>query len=342
VSVQTQPNAWYVPRTDISPDPFNPRRSMSDLQDLADSIKAYGIIQPIVIRPTTPDDTEAGIETPWIIVAGERRWRAAGLANIGDVPCVVPAEVSIGEKRRTPSSAERSSIGVADTVELALVENTQRVDLSPVETAHAFKSILTREGVSMTVLAKRIGKSPEYVRQRLILLDLPEQVQRYLSEGSLPVIAGIHLAALIGKVTTTEIVEVAGDIITKRLSGEAVKKKVAAMLRPDEEPPTKGGMAPPATAKASTPPAPSQPPTPPSVAPHPVVQSLVPPAAQTLTWGTLKFPEYENVVESTILSRPTGDQKGFVVCFVTANKELASQVRDAIKEVRSKKKDGLA
>jgi ParB family chromosome partitioning protein len=154
----------------LSPNAFQPRGHVDDerLDDLARSIKANGIIQPIVVRR---------VGDRFQIIAGERRWRAAQRVGLHEVPVVV---------RR---------LGDSDALEIALVENLQREDLSSLEEAEAY-SRLTREfGRSQAGLAEAVGKSRSHVANTLRLLGLPAPVRKSLEEGALS--AG-HARALLG------------------------------------------------------------------------------------------------------------------------------------------------
>ena len=165
--------AQVVPIEAIRPSPFQPRRHFADaeLDALAQSIREKGIVQPLLVRPI--EDAAADYE----LVAGERRWRAAQRVGLHEVPVVV---------RR---------LGDSDALEIALVENLQREDLSPLDEAEAY-SRLTREfGRSQAVIAEAVGKSRSHVANTLRLLSLPAAVRRSLDDGALS--AG-HARALLG------------------------------------------------------------------------------------------------------------------------------------------------
>lgn len=155
---------------DISPNPEQPRKHFSDdsLQELAESISQKGIIQPIIAE-------DQGDGT-FIIVAGERRYRAAQLAGLEEVP-VISQEFSEDEK-----------------LEIALIENIQREDLNPVDEARAIKQILDHSGDTQDEVAKRLGKSRSTVTNALRILNLGEDVILALSNGT---ISGGHARALL-------------------------------------------------------------------------------------------------------------------------------------------------
>ena len=159
-----RPNgAQTVPIEAIRPSPFQPRRHFADaeLDGLAQSIREKGIVQPLLVRPII--DEAADFE----LVAGERRWRAAQRVGLHEVPVVI------------------RPLGDSEALEIALVENLQREDLSPLEEAEAY-SRLTREfGRSQAGLAEAVGKSRSHVANTLRLLSLPAPVRKSLDEGAL-------------------------------------------------------------------------------------------------------------------------------------------------------------
>ncbi len=152
-----------VPVEFLRPNPRNPRKQFADveLDDLANSIRERGIIQPIVVR-SLPNLSDA-----FEIIAGERRWRAAQRAGLHDVPVVVI------------EADDRTSL------ELAIVENVQRADLNPIEEAGGYERLLAEFGYSHTDLATIIGKSRSHVANTLRLLKLPDSVKRMLEQGEL-------------------------------------------------------------------------------------------------------------------------------------------------------------
>ncbi len=147
----------------IIPNPKQPRRTFieADLEELADSIRAKGVIQPILVRPD-PNQPEM-----FEIVAGERRWRAARRAGL----VVIPAVVREMDDR--------------ETLEVAIIENVQRSDLNPVEEAEAYKALIDRFGRTQDSVAAQVGKSREHVSNTMRLLALPEDVREHVREGRL-------------------------------------------------------------------------------------------------------------------------------------------------------------
>jgi len=159
-----------LPIDQLQPNPLQPRGVITpeSLTDLIDSIKTHGIIQPLVIA-----HTPAGYQ----IIAGERRWRAAKLAGLTEVPVVI---------------IETTPQGM---LEMAIVENVQRIDLNPVDRAKSFDRLMVEFSLSNIEIAKRIGKSPSYVSNTLRLLDLPDALKDGLISG---VISEGHARALSG------------------------------------------------------------------------------------------------------------------------------------------------
>jgi ParB family chromosome partitioning protein len=172
VAGQSAPSAGVrtLPVGSLSPHPGQPRRHFDDaaLDELATSIAARGVIQPIVVRPHGHD---------YQIVAGERRWRAAQRARLHEVPVIV----------RDFSDAE--------TLEIALVENIQRQDLNAIEEAQAYQRLIDEFGHTQEALGKLVHKSRSHIANLLRLLELPYKIQQQVIDGSLTM---GHARALIG------------------------------------------------------------------------------------------------------------------------------------------------
>lgn len=141
-----------IPISYLQPNPFQPRSQVKseEIQELVQSIRTFGVLEPLVVA-----HTPAGYQ----IIAGERRWRAAKEAGLTEVPVVI--------KKTSPKGM----------LEMALVENVQRHDLTPLERAKAFKQLMTDFILTAAHIANRIGKSPSYVSNTLKLLDLPDAVK---------------------------------------------------------------------------------------------------------------------------------------------------------------------
>lgn len=170
---EPQKGSRTVPVAFLRPNRFQPRKTFGadELNDLANSIREKGVLQPILVRPIK-DEADA-----YEIVAGERRWRAAQLANLHDVPIVI-REMSDGE-----------------SLELAIIENVQRADLNAVEEAAAYRELMERFSYTQDRVAQEVGKSRSHVANTLRLLKLPDSVQSMIRTGQLT--AG-HARTLIG------------------------------------------------------------------------------------------------------------------------------------------------
>jgi ParB family chromosome partitioning protein len=163
-SVSAEPAAQRrVPIELIRPSPFQPRRRFADpeLDALAQSIREKGILQPLLVRPL-PDD-----EAVFELVAGERRWRAAQRVGMHEVPVIV------------------RPLADSEVLEIALVENLQREDLSALEEAEAYRRLVDEFGRTQASLAEAVGKSRSHIANTLRLLSLPASVRRRLDDGVL-------------------------------------------------------------------------------------------------------------------------------------------------------------
>lgn len=158
----------YIALAELQPNKMQPRKTFNGekLQELADSLKEHGMIQPIIVRPA-----DAGYE----IVAGERRWRAADKAGLERVPCVV----------RDFSDEENLFI--------ALIENTQREDLNAIEEAQAYHEMIDTYGLTQEQISKSVGRSRPYITNSLRLLRLPQDIQDLVTGGRL---SGAHARTL--------------------------------------------------------------------------------------------------------------------------------------------------
>lgn len=153
----------HVPIELIRPNPNQPRKAFDqdELQSLADSIRSRGVIQPIVVRPRKDRDNE------FEIIAGERRWRAAQLASLHQVPVIV------------------RNLGDNEVYELAVIENVQRADLNPIEEAVAYQELTQRGNRNQSEVASLVGKSRVHVSNTMRLLELPTRVRDYIVDGRL-------------------------------------------------------------------------------------------------------------------------------------------------------------
>ncbi len=210
-----------VPVSAIRPNTHQPRRSFSEtsIKELASSIREVGILQPLVIR-----STETGFE----LIAGERRLRAAKEAGLDRVPVLI------------------RQAGEGESMEMALIENLQREDLNPLETAAAYQALIDSFGLTKDQLASRLGKSRAAVSNTLRLTRLPESIRKMvlserLSEG--------HARALLGLETEEQMLHVAEKVHAEKLSVRKTEEMVRDELsgsqgntkfeeKPQQEPPT--------------------------------------------------------------------------------------------------------
>jgi ParB family chromosome partitioning protein len=184
---------------DVHPSPGQPRKQFDDarLDELAASIKAQGIIQPLVVRLREGGGYE--------LIAGERRWRAAQRAGLHEVPAVVR------------DVAEKAAF------EMALVENLQREDLNPIEEAQGFQRLVEEFGYTQEALATRVGKDRSTVANALRLLRLPDAVRGLVTEGRLSM---GHARALLGLDSVEAIERLARRIVARELSVRQVEALV--------------------------------------------------------------------------------------------------------------------
>jgi ParB family chromosome partitioning protein len=179
---------------EVHPTRDNPRQTWDDaaLDELAESIRVHGVVQPLVVRTRAP--SEGG---GFVLIAGERRWRAAQRAGLRDVPVVV--------KESTATQA----------FELALVENLQRRDLNPIEEAEAFRRLADEHGYTAEQLASRVGKDRATIANTLRLLKLPQPVRALVATGQLQ--AG-HARALLGLPDDQAVAHAAERVVKGALS----------------------------------------------------------------------------------------------------------------------------
>ena len=164
VDSEALPVLWLNPE-DIQPNPFQPRRTFSaqEMEELAASVKEHGILQPILVRPAENSVTNKAYE----LVAGERRWRAAQAAGLESIPVIV------------------RKVSDQQALELALIENVQRHDISPLDAALAYRRLAEEFSLSQDDIAKRVGKSRSAIANTIRLLELPTEVQKTIEDGVL-------------------------------------------------------------------------------------------------------------------------------------------------------------
>lgn len=159
---------FWIETDKIKPNPYQPRREFDErhLQDLSDSIKQYGVLQPLTVSRVEIEKDGGGLMTEYELIAGERRLRAAKLAGVSQVPAII----RVGD-----SSMMK--------LELAILENLQREDLNAVDRARAFERLASEFKFTHNEIAKKMGKSREYVSNSLRILALPEEILGGLSGG---------------------------------------------------------------------------------------------------------------------------------------------------------------
>ena len=215
-----QSSLRMVPVKQIRPNPHQPRTEFNQdaLQELSDSIREHGLIQPLIVTEAGPDD--------YTLIAGERRWRASQLAELESVPVVVKSDT-------TP----------LEMLELAIIENVQRADLNPLEEGLAYQQLVEQFDFTHAHVAKRMGKARSTITNTIRLLDLPERVQQAVVNGD---ITGGHARSLLSLQSLEQQMSVMKSIIQNNLSvrqtegivskiqlGEVPKKKVKASLPPE-------------------------------------------------------------------------------------------------------------
>ena len=202
-----------LPVAFLRPNKLQPRKRFApeDLDDLAASVREKGVLQPILVRPLK------GETNAYEIVAGERRWRAAQMAKLHDVPVVV------------------REMGDSESLEIAIIENVQRADLNAIEEAAAYHELMDRFDYTQDRVAKEVGKSRSHIANTLRLLTLPEAVRAMVREGRLT--AG-HARTLIGLADAeARALEIVAGALNVRQSEQRSKSKKSPKRRPLESDP---------------------------------------------------------------------------------------------------------
>lgn len=202
--VKEVPAETFLKISDIEPNREQPRKVFNKdaLEELADSIKQYGVVQPLVVQKR---------DGYYEIIAGERRWRAAKLAKIKEVPVII--------KDYSPQ----------EIMEIALIENIQRQDLNPIEEAMAYKRLIDEYDLLQDEVAKKVSKSRSAVTNSMRLLKLPEEVQQMLVNEDLSM---GHARALLA-IDNNEIqIKAANEVISRRLSVRETEKLVKLLSNP--------------------------------------------------------------------------------------------------------------
>lgn len=196
-SVDTELSASTLPINDIIPNKDQPRKTFDEaaLEELADSIRQHGVLQPLLVRPLTTGGYQ--------LVAGERRWRASRMAELKEVPVIV------------------KELDDTEAMQIAIIENLQREDLNPIEEAEGLQALIDKCGFTQEEAAASVGKSRPAITNSLRLLRLPEEVREMTKNGS---ISAGHARALLAFDSPALMLEVAEQIVSKKLTVRDVEK----------------------------------------------------------------------------------------------------------------------
>jgi ParB family chromosome partitioning protein len=198
-----------VPLSQIIPNPNQPRMNFDreKLDELASSIRTHGLIQPLIVTETVEG---------FVLIAGERRWRASRLAGLNEVPVIV--------KETTPQ----------DMLEIALIENIQRSDLNVLEEANAYRQLIDEFGLTQEMVAERVGKARTTVTNLLRVLNAPESIQAEIVAGR---ISGSHARALLSLPTAEVQIAAMNVVIRKDLSVRQTEALVTSLLATEKPKP---------------------------------------------------------------------------------------------------------
>ncbi len=194
---------------EIGPGPFQPRKKINEqqLNELSSSIEAQGVLQPIVVRKRAVQDSQTGVR--YEIIAGERRWRAAQIANLETIPAVI------------------KTISDSDAVAVALIENIQRENLNPLEEANAFQRLIMEYEMTHQDVANAVGRARASISNILRLLELPSSVQDLLNNSKINM---GHARALLSIQDSSMQLEVANLVAEKKLSVRETEKLVKGIV----------------------------------------------------------------------------------------------------------------
>ncbi|MDZ7725985.1 MAG: ParB/RepB/Spo0J family partition protein [Candidatus Campbellbacteria bacterium] len=205
----------------IKTNPHQPRKEFDEekLQSLSESVRQYGVLQPLVVTRSEVEKSDGGISTEYELIAGERRLRAARMANLGQVPVII-------------KSGEEDSLL---KLELAIIENIQREDLNPIDRAVAFNRLVEEFKLKHSEVGKKVGKSREYVSNTLRLLTLPEEIREAvagskISEGHARTLMMLsdkpdELATVFKEVVYKNLSVRETESIARRIAHDKVRKK---------------------------------------------------------------------------------------------------------------------
>lgn len=204
---------FHIETDKIQPNPFQPRRDFDEgqLMELAQSVREFGIIQPIIVSKIEKE-TPYGTAIEYQLIAGERRLRAAKIAGLPRVPAVV---------RRAPEDREK--------FEMAIVENVQRTDLNPIESARSYAKLSEQFGMTQREIAARMGKSRETIANSMRLLNLPTEMQDAIAGGKISESQGRVLLALADPIRQQQLFQ---QVTTTNISVREMKNTIARMNAP--------------------------------------------------------------------------------------------------------------
>lgn len=209
---------YWIELGKIKPNPYQPRREFNEvkLKDLADSIRQYGILQPLVVTRKEFQTESGGLDTAYELIAGERRLRASQIAGLFQIPVII----------KTIEGNDEESNRIK--LELAIIENLQREDLNAIDRAYAFSRLVNEFNFKHSDIGQKVGKSREYVSNTIRLLSLPEEVQQSLAEGHIAEGHARPVMMLNGR--PEEQMTLFKEILAKKLTvreAEAISRRVA-------------------------------------------------------------------------------------------------------------------
>lgn len=214
VTPKMQDNVFYVEVNKVRPNPSQPRKDFDkdSLNELAGSVKKYGILQPLLVSKVETE-TDRGLDVEYELIAGERRWRAAQLANLPVVPVII----------KNNFDEERLKL------EVALVENIQRQDLSPLDEASAYARLASEFKLTQKDISSRVGKSREVVANAVRLLDLPADIKEALRSNKITRTHARALLAFKDQAKQKEIFKqiLSGNFAVREVESAAKEHKVA-------------------------------------------------------------------------------------------------------------------
>ncbi|MCK4918582.1 MAG: ParB/RepB/Spo0J family partition protein [Candidatus Pacebacteria bacterium] len=214
MSYQNDNSIYWIEVEKINPNPFQPRREFNHLKlnSLSESIRQYGVLQPLVVTRREEQKEDGGLNTVYELIAGERRLRASKLAGLLQVPVIIHDDDGDDAMR----------------LELAIIENLQREDLNPIDRAKAFARLIKEFNLKHVDVGKKVGKSREYVTNSLRLLVLPEEVMDAVASGQ--ILEGHTRPILMLKDRPQEQMTLYKEIVYKKLSvrdSEKIARRIA-------------------------------------------------------------------------------------------------------------------